>query len=79
MVGASDTLLTALSLRMAALQSMQAILTSLRPPSDDQRGSPFVRVFSGRIDIGSFEAQPRHPTPHPAPDSAALEQTSPTA
>jgi predicted outer membrane repeat protein len=37
------------------------------PPSYDQRGSPFVRVFNGRIDIGSFEAQPRHPTPHPRP------------
>ena len=37
------------------------------PPSYDQRGSPFVRVFSGRIDIGSFEAQPRRPTPRPRP------------
>jgi predicted outer membrane repeat protein len=37
------------------------------PPSYDQRDSPFVRVFNGRIDIGSFEAQPRHPTPHPRP------------
>jgi hypothetical protein len=37
------------------------------PPSDDQRGAPFVRVFSGRIDVGSFEAQPRHPTPRPRP------------
>ena len=37
------------------------------PPSYDQRGSPFVRVFSGRIDIGSVEAQPRHPTPRPRP------------
>jgi hypothetical protein len=37
------------------------------PPFYDQRGSPFVRVFSGRIDIGSFEEQPRHPTPHPRP------------
>jgi hypothetical protein len=39
------------------------------PPSYDQRGSPFVRVFNGRVDIGSFEAQPgyRHPTPHPRP------------
>ena len=25
------------------------------PPFYDQRGSPFVRVFNGRIDIGSFE------------------------
>jgi hypothetical protein len=44
------------------------------PPSYDQRGSPFVRVFNGRTDIGSFEAQPprrspptprSRPTPHP--------------
>jgi len=36
------------------------------PPRYDQRGSPFVRVFNGRIDIGSFEAQPpRRPTPMP--------------
>ena len=28
------------------------------PPIYDQRGSPFVRVFNGRIDIGSFEVQP---------------------
>ena len=36
------------------------------PPLYDQRGSPFVRVFNGRIDIGSFEAQPpRRPTPMP--------------
>ena len=46
------------------------------PPSYDQRGSPFVRVFNGRIDIGSIEAQPprrpspaprSRPTPHPRP------------
>ena len=37
------------------------------PPNDDQRGFPFVRVFKGRIDIGSFEAQLRHPNPHPRP------------
>ena len=36
------------------------------PPSYDQRGGPFVRVFNGRIDIGSFEAQaPRRPSPAP--------------
>lgn len=36
------------------------------PPFYDQRGSPFVRVFNGRIDIGSFEVQPpRRPTPAP--------------
>jgi hypothetical protein len=36
------------------------------PPLYDQRGSPFVRVFNGRIDIGSFEVQPpRRPGPTP--------------
>ena len=36
------------------------------PPFYDQRGSPFVRVFNGRIDIGSFEVQPpRRSTPAP--------------
>jgi hypothetical protein len=40
------------------------------PPLYDQRGSPFIRVFNGRIDIGSFEVQPpRRPgvTPRPRP------------
>jgi hypothetical protein len=38
------------------------------PPLYDQRGSPFVRVFNGRIDIGSFEVQPpRRVTPAPRP------------
>jgi hypothetical protein len=45
------------------------------PPSRDQRGCPFARVFNGRIDVGSFEAQPPsppcptrpRPTPHPRP------------
>lgn len=39
-------------------------------PIYDQRGSPFVRVFNGRIDIGAFEVQPRHhatPVPRPRP------------
>jgi hypothetical protein len=38
------------------------------PPTYDQRGNPFVRVFGGRIDIGSFEVQPiprATPTPRP--------------
>lgn len=35
-----------------------------QPPNYDQRGPGFERVFNGRIDIGSFEAQP---TPTPAP------------
>ncbi len=35
------------------------------PPFYDQRGYPFVRVFNGRIDIGSFETQPpRRPLLH---------------
>jgi hypothetical protein len=47
------------------------------PPSYDQRGCPFGRVFNGRIDVGSLELQlspsrpcptPRpRPTPHPRP------------
>jgi hypothetical protein len=38
------------------------------PPFYDQRGQPFVRVFHGRIDIGSIETQPpRRPRPTPAP------------
>jgi len=40
------------------------------PPIYDQRGSPYVRVFNGRIDIGSFEVQPsRRPGPTPRPRS----------
>jgi DNA-directed RNA polymerase specialized sigma24 family protein len=35
------------------------------PPDQDQRGSPFIRVFHDRIDVGSFESQPR-PRPTPA-------------
>jgi hypothetical protein len=40
------------------------------PPVSDQRGAPFVRVFHGRIDIGSFEVQPlprSTPSPRPRP------------
>jgi len=38
------------------------------PPFYDQRGCPFVRVFNGRIDAGSFEAQPpRRPCSAPRP------------
>ena len=36
------------------------------PPDYDQRGPGFVRVFNGRIDVGSFELQPT-PTPRPTP------------
>jgi hypothetical protein len=44
------------------------------PPDYDQRGCPFIRVFNGRMDIGSFERQPLgrpcstpRPRPTPAP------------
>jgi hypothetical protein len=37
------------------------------PPLNDQRGSPFDRVFNGRIDIGSFETQSPRPRPRPTP------------
>jgi hypothetical protein len=36
------------------------------PPSYDQRGPLFRRVFTHRIDVGSFEAQPT-PPPFPRP------------
>jgi hypothetical protein len=38
------------------------------PPDYDQRGPGFVRVFNGRIDVGSFEVQP---TPTPTPTATA--------
>jgi hypothetical protein len=42
------------------------------PPFYDQRGCPFLRVFNGRVDVGSFEAQPPQrpctsPRPRPTP------------
>ena len=43
------------------------------PPSYDQRGDPFVRVFNRRVDIGSFEVQPPRrvpPGPRPRPTHA---------
>ena len=46
------------------------------PPSYDQRGSPYVRVFNGRIDIGSFEVQPPRRTT-PAPRSRPLRAPRP--
>jgi len=49
------TLTHALLLRSPAIDAGDPNFTP--PPSYDQRGSPFVRVFSGRIDIGSVEAQ----------------------
>jgi hypothetical protein len=47
------------------------------PPLYDQRGAPFVRVFNGRIDIGSFELQPP-PRPIPAPRSRPTPPPRPT-
>ena len=48
------------------------------PPFYDQRGSPFVRVFNGRIDIGAFEMQPRHhATPAPRPRPTPLPRPAP--
>jgi hypothetical protein len=44
------------------------------PPDYDQRGPGFVRVFNGRIDVGSFEVQP---TPTPTPTATAI--STPTA
>jgi hypothetical protein len=35
-------------------------------PDYDQRACPFLRVFNGRIDVGSFESQP-HPQSPPCP------------
>jgi hypothetical protein len=47
------------------------------PPSYDQRGNPFVRVYNGRIDIGSFEVQPPQ-RPRPAPRSRPTPPPRPT-
>ena len=47
------------------------------PPFYDQRGTPFVRVFNGRIDIGSFEVQPT-PTPTPTPSATPTATPTPT-
>jgi hypothetical protein len=48
------------------------------PPIYDQRGSPFVRVFNGRIDVGSFEVQPpRRATPAPRSRPTPLPRPTP--
>lgn len=47
------------------------------PPFYDQRGTPFVRVFNDRIDIGSFEVQPT-PTPTPTPTATPTATATPT-
>jgi hypothetical protein len=51
------------------------------PPSNDQRGPLYVRVFNGRIDIGSLEVQPAppSPTPTPTPTPTATATATPTA
>jgi hypothetical protein len=46
------------------------------PPDYDQRGPGFVRVFNGRIDVGSFELQP---TPTPTPTLTPTATFTPTA
>ena len=48
------------------------------PPYYDQRGPGFVRVFNGRIDVGSFEVQPT-PTPTPSPTPTATATVTATA
>jgi len=47
------------------------------PPDYDQRGPGFVRVFNGRLDVGSFEVQPT-PTPTPTPRVAPTARVRPT-
>jgi hypothetical protein len=54
------------------------------PPFFDQRGPEFVRVFNGRIDVGSFEVQPTPTptataTPTSTPTATATATTTPTA
>ena len=46
------------------------------PPKYDQRGPGFVRVFNGRIDVGSFEVQP---TPTPTATATATPTATATA
>ena len=45
------------------------------PPLNDQRGPLYVRVFSGRIDVGSLEVQPAPPTPTPTPTPTVTPST----
>jgi len=50
------------------------------PPDYDQRGPGFVRVFNGRIDVGSFEVQPTPtPTPTLTPTATATATSTGTA
>ena len=48
------------------------------PPLYDQRGAGFDRVFSGRIDIGSFEVQLDLPIPTPTPSSTPTPTPTPS-
>src|SRR6476620_2129384 len=47
------------------------------PPDYDQRGPGFVRVFNGRIDVGSFEVQPT-PTPTATATATPMATATPT-
>jgi predicted outer membrane repeat protein len=47
------------------------------PPFFDQRGPGFVRVFNGRIDVGSFEVQPT-PTPTATVTATPTPTSTPT-
>jgi len=47
------------------------------PPFFDQRGPGFVRVFNGRIDVGSFEVQPT-PTPTATATATPMATATPT-
>ena len=50
------------------------------PPSYDQRGFGYLRVYNGRIDIGSFEVQPFGSiSPTPTATATATSTASPTA
>ena len=59
---------------MALLEGAAAIDAGPNPVATfngngfDQRGTPFVRVNNGRVDIGAFEVQP-DPDPEPEPTS----------
>ncbi|HKP04967.1 MAG TPA: right-handed parallel beta-helix repeat-containing protein [Chthoniobacterales bacterium] len=51
------------------------------PPSSDQRGTGYARIFNGRIDIGSVEVQPTPvptPTPTPSPTPTGTSTPAPT-
>ena len=49
------------------------------PPANDQRGPLYLRVFNGRLDIGSLEVQPAPPTPTPSPTPTPTATATATA